>query len=387
MNVRRGMGTSRTTGRGIVVLAITFLACSCERVPTENGQAAGGGRLETINGYLVLHVEGTPEEMGRQHGRLLKDKIKRVVADVIDSQVEYNPDLLPDAMKMEAYLPEDFRRELRALAKVVDIDYDRMVALQLFGDVNRAPFCTFFAVFDEATRTGEPIIGRNMDYDDYGVSEYGDVLIHFKPKDGLSFFTVSWAGIINGWTAMNEKGIVVANNSGYGTLENSLKGVSTCFMLRKVVQFADTVEKGVEIVKTTPRACGTIMLIAGGHPPDAVAVEYDHKNIAVRHARHGALVSDNDFGLLYLKEPRKPEPDGTYRYDVLCRLIREHFGKIDRSMNLIGVEGVPIDSMNVHSALLFPRDLSFRVAMGKIPAYKQPYRKFRMTPAGIVSNE
>ncbi|MEW6356580.1 MAG: C45 family peptidase [Planctomycetota bacterium] len=374
--------------RGGAWLLAAVLIASCERTPPSRERTAGaGGRLETINGYLVLHIEGDPEAMGEQHGRLLKDKVKRVVADVIDSQTEYHPDLLRGAMKMEPFLPEDFRRELRALADAAEVAYEKIVALQLFGDVNRASFCTFFAAFDEATRTGEPIIGRNMDYDDYGVSEYGAVLIHFKPKNGLAFFTVSWAGVINGWTAMNEKGVVAANNTGYGTIENSMEGVSTCFMLRKVVQFADTVEKGIEIVKTTPRACGTILLIAGGHPPDAAAVEYDHKDLVVRRARGGVIVADNDFGLLHQKEPRKPDPQGTYRYDVLWNLIEKDRGKIDRNMNLIGAEGVPIESMNVHSALLFPRDLRFRVAMGKIPAFKQPYRKFHMTPKGIVSDE
>ena len=35
----------------------------------------GQGYLETVDGYRVLHLKGTPEEMGRQHGRLLRKAI------------------------------------------------------------------------------------------------------------------------------------------------------------------------------------------------------------------------------------------------------------------------------------------------------------------------
>lgn len=379
----------RGSRRPVLLLSVLvgLLPISCEQGNTSLPPAATKGRLDHINGDMVLHLEGTPEEMGEQHGRLLKDQVKRVVADIIESTLQNDADLLRGAMRMEPFLPDAFRRELHALAKAAGVEYDRLVALQLFGDVNRGRFCTFYAVYDEATRTGEPIIGRNMDYWDSGVSQYAAVIIHFTPDEGLPFFTVSWAGIINGWTAMNEKGIVAANNTAYGTLDNSLDGLSTCFMLRKIVQYSGTVEEGIETIKTTPRACGTSMLIAGGHPPQAVAVEYDHKAVAVRRAKRSVVIADNDFCKLHCTTPRPRNPDGTSRRDILWKLIKKHYGKIDRSMNFAAADGVPITSMNLHSALLFPRDLSFRLAMGQVPAFRQPYRHFKMAPEGIVSNE
>ena len=35
----------------------------------------GAGWLEEINGYPVLHLKGTPYEMGYQHGALLKEQV------------------------------------------------------------------------------------------------------------------------------------------------------------------------------------------------------------------------------------------------------------------------------------------------------------------------
>ena len=41
--------------------------------------------------------------------------------------------------------------------------------------------------------------------------------------------------------------------------------------------------------------------------------------------------------------------------------------------------------MNLHSATLDATDLRRHVAMGKIPAYKLPYKAFRLTPDGLAA--
>jgi len=237
-----------------------------------------------------------------------------------------------------------------------------------------------------ATATGECIAGRNLDYWDQGVSEYAAVLIHFTPKNGRPFVTVTWAGIINGWTLMNADGLCTSNNTSYDSRSDSLEGISTCFMLRKVAQFCRTVEEGVEVVRKGPRACGTNMLIAGGNPPKAAIVEFDHVGFAVRWARNGYVMGTNSFRTLY-QEPPQPDDEGFGRYEVLLSLIRQNFGRIDPTMNFAAAPGVAIAPINLHSAMLYPKSLRFQVSMGRIPACEQPYRKFRMTERGIVSDE
>jgi len=380
-----------------------------------------GGRRQRLNGYLVLHLQGTPEQMGRQHGLLLRREVQRMIRDLLlegeAATPEQHTKLVQGAMVMERYLEPEFRAELRALAAAAEVEYADLVLAQLFGDVQRAqragqhrstpsdrgtsvppmdgtftgedagatgrrPWqCTSFAVFGPATRTGECMVGRNMDFWDHGVSEWGGVLIHYRPDRGLPFMTTSWAGIINGWTAMNTAGIVSANNSSFDGKSDSLEGLSTCFMVRKVAQYAHSVDEGVRIVETTPRACGTNLIIAGGTPPDAAICEFDHEAVAVRRARDGWVAADNSFEELY-------QDDSRYRYvgyraARLGDLIEGNYGRIDRAMNFAAAEGVPIRSINLHSAMLFPGDLRFNVSMTKKPAADHWYRPFRLTPEGI----
>lgn len=364
------------------------------RVLAQDGQGTGGS-LSRMNGFLVLHVKGTAEQMGEQHGRLLRSQVRRVIRDLIDNGEAAYPTwrkrLMDGSRTMEGFLPAEYRAELRALAQAAGVGYEKLVVAQLFGDVNRtmyssagsAPECSAFAAFGPATETGECIVGRNMDYWDYGVSRYGAVLIHFAPAKGYRFFIVTWAGIINGWTAMNEHGVVVANNTAYGAKHSSRAGVSTCFVLRKAVQYGRTVEEAVDIIRKTRRSCGTNMIVAGGQRPNAAIVEYDHKNVLVRWAKDGFVYATNDFRKLY-----QTEPTGFFwecsRYKRLGELIRTLHGRINREMNFMADPGVTM-SINLHSALLFPSDLRFRVSMGKQPATDGPYQSFRMTRDGLVA--
>ena len=353
--------------------------------------AFGAGRLERVNGYTVLHLAGTPEQMGEQHGRLLKNVIPKVVQTVVRDANGSTPEeyklLIDGARAMEKYLPDAFRRELKALAAAAEVPYDELVALQLFGDVNRgnSMYCSTYAVLGKATATGECFVGRNMDYWDYGVMRYGAVLIHFQPDDGIPFFTVSWAGIINGWTAMNAKCIVVANNTAYGAKANSTEGLSTCFMLRKIVQYCDTVVAGVKTIRTTPRSCGTTMIVAGGNPPKAAEVEYDHDAVAVRWANNGYICATNGLRRLYQDPPMKDSEGWSSRYLRMVELIKSNHGRIDEAMNFVADPQVYM-GINLHSALLCPQSLRFRLAMGRQPAAEGPYECFVLTPKGIVAD-
>jgi len=196
---------------------------------------------------------------------------------------------------------------------------------------------------------------------------------------------------------MNEHGIVCANNSAYGG-KDSLEGLSTCFMVRKVVQFARTVEEGVRIVESTPRACGTNLIIAGGNPPNAAVVEYDHGRVAVRWAKDGFVCADNSFRALAGKtdepETGADAPTATSyspywlsRHDLLRKLIRENYARIDETMNFATAEGIALRSINLHSALLFPQRLALRVSMSESPAVDHRYWKYRMQEGRLVSDE
>ncbi len=383
--------------------------------PVAASGTEGGARLHVVNGCRVLELRGSPEQMGRAHGRLLGPDIRRVVEDVLSpvGRPARWSRILAGTRVMERHQPERFRVEMRALAEAAGVEYLKIVALQLFGDAERAMpaadrpsaeearepediekliargagyQCTSYAVFGPATRTGECIVGRNFDYWYQVVARYASIIIHYRPRGRRRFVTLTWAGVVNGWTLMNDAGICAANNLAYG-VSNSLNGVSTCFLQRLVVEEAGTVEEGIAVARKSPRAVGTAMLIAGGSPPDAVQIEFDHESFHVRRAHEGFVIADNSARALGRERPLGPEEGAAGRYGTLLALIKGDYGRIDRAMNFAAAPGVALEGMNLHSALFFPADLTFAVAMGEVPACRQPFRRFRMTAEGVVSAE
>ena len=45
----------------------------------------------------------------------------------------------------------------------------------------------------------------------------------------------------------------------------------------------------------------------------------------------------------------------------------------------------PIEGMNLHCVMIDASALRFRVAMGKIPAFKQPFQTFVLTDSGVTT--
>lgn len=293
---------------------------------------------------------------------------------------------------MAGHQPAAYRAELEAMALAAEVDYEDLLLLQYHGDVRRCitgpgagSLCTSFAVLPPATADEVCLVGRNLDYFDNGISEYATVLVHYKPAGKIPFLTVTWAGIINGWSLLSEKGLFASNNTAYEARHESLEGISTCFLLRRIVEDAATLEEALQIVRIGPRACGTNLLIAQGAPPDAALVEFDHKNLAVRRPVRGFVGAANAFSSLYQEQPA-PRSPRTGRCGRAWAIVEEHFGRITFATEIAGAEGVPIPSMNLHCATIDVTRRRLRIAMGPIPAYRLPAKTFRLTPSGVTSD-
>lgn len=394
--------------QAVALLGMTLV---CSMAAAAEPTVVPHGRLETLNGYTVVSVEGTPEEMGTAYGKLLGPTIQKVVKAMITEGIGADADAYQNILKgskvMERFQPPEFLAELKAIAAAASVRYDDLVLLQYFGDVRRcitgagsASMCCSFAVLPPLTRERVCLVGRSFEYFDNGVGEYASLLAYHRPKGRIPFVTVTWAGVINGWTLLNEKGVACSNNTAFGAKSQSLEGISTCNMLRYVAERASTVAEGVELVQKGPRACATIMLVASGNPPDGAILEFDHEKIAVRRPEGGFVGGANSYFQLYQEEsappgrkvsasetrtPRETADADPYwgRIKAARDLAFGNKGKLDFSWNLGGAEGVPIVSMSLHAVTMDATNLRLKVAMGKTPACKLPPRAFRLTPRGL----
>ena len=388
----------------VVVLINAHAENAISYYPADSSeQGKWTGRLERVDAHLViLTVRGTASERGEAHGRLLGAEVAILVASVRknlsrDGAPNYKK-CVDGARTMAAFVDPDVVTELKACAAAAKVDADELMLAQLFGDVNRAnaSSCSAFAAFGEATTGGKLLVGRNFDYAGNGLEGGVPLILQEIPTGegaGHSFVTLGYAGILNGWTAMNTDGLCASNNTLYGG-KDSLEGMSTCFMLRHIVEYASTVEQGVELIQKSKRACTTGMMVAGKNAAgawDARFVEYDSKNVAVVEPVHGIVQATNRRQKLVFgdEKPDSLTPMTCARYETMKKHLDEWKGTLSfeaKERNPTADKHVYM-GINLHSALLDPAGQRIRAAFATgdgAPAGEKVFRDFDVLPASVM---
>ncbi len=125
--------------------------------------------------------------------------------------------------------------------------------------------CSGFAVFGKATHNGTLFHGRILDYmTEAGLQDYAVTTIA-KPDGGHAFVTVGYAGFVGSVTAMNQKQIALGEMGGKG--EGAWDGMPMSFLMRKVVEEADTLEEALEIFQKHPERVNIFMSSRTANPP------------------------------------------------------------------------------------------------------------------------
>lgn len=376
-------------------------------VTSESG--AWTGRLSRTDGKVVLlTVRGSPRERGTAHGKLLDAEVRRLVASVKgyllprpsdkDAQAKF-AECLAGTRVMKKFIEADVIEELDACAAAANVDAGELLLAQLFGDVNRAKgfeaFCTAFAAFGPATKDGRLLVGRNFDYAGHGLEGTLPLILQEIPTGpgaGRSFVTVGYAGILNGWTAVNEDGLCSSNNTLFGG-KDRLEGVATCFLLRRIVERCRTVEEGVELIQKAQRACTTGMLVAGRNARnewDARFVEFDAEKCDVVEPSAGIVLASNQRQKLAVGRYAPNENPTCERFQSLKMQLSNQRGKLVlANLPPVAASGVYM-KINLHCAMLDPQAHLLRVAFsdgsGK-PAAEFPFRTYEIKKEHLVLME
>lgn len=280
----------------------------------------------------IVRLEGTPEEIGKQHGTQLAPRIKIMLAEYAQNDVDPATGKplakwLARLNTMKPSLPEWYRQELAACAKVAGVDEDLLLFSQCEGDIKGLNGCTTYVAFGAATPDGKMEIGRNFDY--WGLESPKSCCVVLavlpKPGDGHAFVSVGWTGILGGWTFYNEKGLFVANNLSRGPKDwgtptvTDPKGIPTLILERIIAQKAGSIDEAIKIIKESPRMRGQALVIgqAGDAkakiPPRAVVVLYDGEEFKVIEADngfacHSSIMASNpaDIRLAIRQKGRQP---------------------------------------------------------------------------------
>ncbi len=353
---------------------------------------AHGGRLEVLpSGMAILHLQGTPEEMGRQHGTLLRGPVRWLVEHYLPKVLRGERDrALASARALEPQIPERHRREMAAMAEAAGVPYDDILLGSVVVELLGLNQCSGLVAWGATIEGGGTVVGRNLEWPDLGMlGQYG-LLVAARPKDLRPYLSVGFPAMVGVVTGMNGTGVFAGELVVLTPVdgEKARKGVPYPILLRRLMEECGSLAEAVALVKASPLTVGQNLLLAG--PGGGMVLECAAGKCDERPAiRPGLTVVTNHYN-----EPASP-PKRDPRFERMCRLL----GGADGTgpLTVAGVEeslragGKMAAFMNLQSGLFFPETLRIRISIGKPPAVGRPYEEvdaaalLGATPVGPVA--
>jgi isopenicillin-N N-acyltransferase-like protein len=265
----------------LLVPLLVSVAIAEDRVVAREGK----GRLEIREGRRILHLAGTPREMGFQHGRLLKDLVRRNVEAIWDNRTHLGEEpayriykAIRERMheRLLPHVPERYLEEIRGLAEGAGLPYEKVLGANLFPE---AFHCSGMALMGEATHDGSVYHVRILDYmTDAGLQE-AEVTILQRPEKGHAFLNVAFAGFVGSVTGMNAAGICMGEMGGAGQLH--WDGTPMSFLVREVLERTDDVPSARKLLRDARRTCEYYYVVSDGNARDAIGVMATPKRLHV----------------------------------------------------------------------------------------------------------
>jgi isopenicillin-N N-acyltransferase like protein len=348
----------------IVLLLITAFirsASAAQMAPRMLIAEKNGGYLERVGSQLVLHLKGSPEQMGRQQGALLGHQIR----DLLNGLPKFSDADADEVWEQQTdYIPQRFLDEMRALADSSGIDYD---SIRRMNTIPELFHCSGFSVFGKATKNGQLYHGRILDYGtDLGLQKNAVVVIA-EPAGYIPFVSVTYAGFLGSVTGMNMQQVSFGELGGKSA--GRYMGTPMAFLLRRGLEEAATLEEAKDLFSNSPRTCKYYYVISDAKSNEAVGVSATSNRIE--------FIGPNEAcGPLNAPMQDVVALSGRGRYTKLTNRIKDKWGALDPE-SCLGLMRRPVSMKTcLHCALMAPQTGEIWVANasrdGK-PASEQPY--------------
>jgi acyl-CoA:6-aminopenicillanic acid acyl transferase len=348
--------------------------------------APGAGTARAAQPLLVLHLAGTQQQMGRQHGTLVRE------AGGYEPVLEYYP-RMPWIMlggaelerglgraaskavgrllerllrRLERDRPALYRRRSEAFFEalgqpagqsryllVMDLLQNLVGVAGRFGlgpsrDVAaRAaiPACSSLAVWGRASAGGTLRHARNFDFPGSGIWERQQTVVFCAPDQGLRYGFVTTRGAdAPGVTAFNEAGLSLSVHTCFHR-DVRFRGAGIVDVGHELIRRAETLEDAVRIARERPVASSWSLLVSSARERSAVVLEIGARRVETRRPAPDEdwLGQTNRYRVEALR-PREVAPSPGFiansegRYQTLRRHA-EH-GSASGGMDLADLQGL-----------------------------------------------
>ncbi|HHP7243888.1 MAG TPA: C45 family autoproteolytic acyltransferase/hydrolase [Elainellaceae cyanobacterium] len=379
-------------------------------------------RREDYGKIKVVWLEGSPYEMGVQHGELLHDEIASMGREAIRTLNFFGQALGLGRLSRRRSFPGIYD-ECQGLAEAtadIGMTTEGCMVLAL-GDVYQEYFayllpnilfhdgCAHFIATGDATADGRLYHGWTLDNDGGPIPYWANnpTILVRQPDNGIPHVFITVPGMIWPNGGFNAEGIIVSNNTSHPAVYEDLDlyGKSTVQLMAQITQYASTYDEAYEIMATQNRMRSSLVIISDATSGQASVFELLGREMGVRELdENGLLYMTNHFAapnmlgrdrnnessfnrFLSLQQMLEPEGDrtryGTINPDVIVGILRDRTNPhtFEVSPPTVRDDDASIGGNGSHRQVVFdPTGLRFWITNNEIeqPVPESPFICFSM---------
>lgn len=344
------------------------------------------GELKYVDGLPLLLLEGSPREIGRQHGALTRELARKLVdypkdlLSVIGQQDQY-PRLIERSKSLVGQIPKDYLVEIDGFAETSGFDRELLVGVNTMVDTYRGGFgCSSLIVDADRSATGSPLLGRNLDFFTLGKLQRYSLVAIYRPDGKHAFVLVSFPGLIGCLSGMNDAGLAVAvhevffSRDGAGMFDPN--GTPYTFCFRRILEECTTVEEAEKLLNSMKRT--TLLNLSVCDRRSGGVLEITPKNVVLRRSTDGICACTNHF---------RSDTLGTFalawRYRIL--MAAKNLDSIGLAEVSTKLHQVNLGRMTMQTMIFEPGPLRLHLAIGACPTSALPLK--RLDLAGLFNGE
>jgi len=249
----------RTLARCTVLLAALSLAAASPTRPaasTDNQDLLEGSWRGEQDGWLLVHLEGTPYQIGYQNGYHAAESANHWLTSYLGAE-GVSPAEEATARALWTRIPEEYQQEIDGIVAGLHsrghTDWDRwdLVAANAWADLGTYEgHCSAFIAAGEATTDGQIVAGHvTMSGKARDFMYY--VMFDVDPETGHGFRYQSAGGCI--WSGedwyLNDAGLIVTETS-QGNRARNPEGTPLFIRIRQAVQYTNSIDDFIRVMTT-----------------------------------------------------------------------------------------------------------------------------------------
>jgi Phospholipase B len=355
----------RTTVLSAVVLLLGLAFTLVPRDPRTDPRLKKAARLPERGGWIQVHLEGSPAEIGYQHGYLLApeiaDNFKAVSTEMVHEEKKDWAFFRRTAREVFwPHVEQEYRDELTGIvagqkAHGGKLDIWDVVALNAWLELpyydkwyskahpgtpagtGPGDHCSAFVATGSYTKDGRIVIGHN-NWTSYSSGERWNIIFDITPAKGNRILMDGAAGLIHSADdfGVNSAGIVITETTISDFDDFDPNGIPEFVRARKAMQYSASIDDYARIMEDGNNGgYANNWLVADRKNNEIASLELGLKNVTLQRTEDGFFVGAN-----FPVNPKLAKEETTFdvkdksnsqnaRHARWLELMEQYKGKID----------------------------------------------------------